>query len=170
MDQNTIETVCMPRTRGEIPRWHDGDVFLGGGTWLFSEPQLDARRLIDLTALGWTPLAVTDRGLEIAATCTIAQLARFECPAEWTAAPLIAQCCRALLGSFKVWNAATVGGNLCMALPAGPLIALACALDGICTIWTPHGRERIVAAMDFVGDHNTRPCTGRSLARNCDSG
>ena len=46
---------------------------------------------------------------------------------------LVATCCRALLGSFKVWNAATVGGNLCLALPAGPMISLAVALDGVCT-------------------------------------
>jgi len=32
---------------------------------------------------------------------------------QWAAAPLIRQCCNALLGSFKVWNAATVGGNMC---------------------------------------------------------
>ena len=38
--------------------------------------------------------------------------------------PLINQCARAFLASFKIWNMATVGGNLCMSLPAGPMISL----------------------------------------------
>ena len=36
----------------------------------------------------------------------------------------------ALLASFKIWNAATVGGNICMSLPAGPMISLTVALEG----------------------------------------
>jgi CO/xanthine dehydrogenase FAD-binding subunit len=80
----------------------------------------------------------------------LAQLFDAETPAEWTAAPLIGQCCRSLLGSFKVWNVATVGGNLCMSLPAGPMISLTAALDGACTIWPPAGGVRQVACVDFV--------------------
>ena len=45
---------------------------------------------------------------------------------------------------------ATVGGNLCMSLPAGPMISLTAALDGVCTIWTPEGDERRIAVIDFV--------------------
>jgi CO/xanthine dehydrogenase FAD-binding subunit len=37
-----------------------------------------------------------------------------------------------------------------MALPAGPMISLTSALDGVCTIWTPQGVERRAAVMDFV--------------------
>jgi CO/xanthine dehydrogenase FAD-binding subunit len=37
-----------------------------------------------------------------------------------------------------------------MALPAGPMISLTTALDGVCTIWTPDGKDRRVAAIDFV--------------------
>ncbi|MGD0064976.1 MAG: FAD binding domain-containing protein, partial [Streptosporangiaceae bacterium] len=103
--------------------WRPGDAWLAGGTWLFSEPQPDLSRLLDLRAFGWPPLRVSRDGLEIGATCTLAELARMRAP-QWRAAPLIGQCCAALLGSFKVWNAATVGGNLCLALPAGPMISL----------------------------------------------
>lgn len=45
---------------------------------------------------------------------------------------------------------ATVGGNLCLALPAGPMTALAAALDGVCIIWTPDGSERKLPVLDFV--------------------
>ena len=150
MDLNTINEVARPQRREQLPDWREGDAWLGGGTWLFSEPQVHLRRLIDLAALGWQPLRVGGDGLEIAATCTIAQLNAFAGPPDWIAVPLIDQCCRAFLASFKIWNTATVGGNLCMSLPAGPMIALTAALDGICTIWSPDGHERRVAVTDFV--------------------
>jgi CO/xanthine dehydrogenase FAD-binding subunit len=150
MDLNTISEIGRPGSRAELPAWREGDAWLAGGTWLFSEPQPGLNRLIDLVGLGWTPLEVSPTGLRLGSTCTLACLAEAELPAAWQAAPLFLQCCRALLGSFKIWNAATVGGNLCMALPAGPMIALTVALDGICRIWTPGGAERALAAIEFV--------------------
>lgn len=125
--------------------WQPGDAFLAGGTWLFSVPQPTVRRLLDLQAFGWPPLRPTDDGLEIAATCTLAELAAWP-----DAPPLFGECCDALLGSFKIWNEATVGGNLCLALPAGPMTALAVALDGECELWAADGAHRRVAAVDFV--------------------
>jgi CO/xanthine dehydrogenase FAD-binding subunit len=106
--------------------------------------------LIDLTSLGWPALELDPDGLRIGATCTLAQLAAADLSSTWLPTPLFRQCCRALLGSFKIWNAATVGGNLCMALPAGPMAALTVALDGVCVIWTPDGRERRLPAIDFI--------------------
>jgi CO/xanthine dehydrogenase FAD-binding subunit len=44
---------------------------------------------------------------------------------------------------------ATVGGNLCLALPAGPMTALCVALDGVCTIWQA-ASERMLPAVEFV--------------------
>jgi len=152
MDLNTITTV-VPATDRSVQRdWRPGDAWLAGGTWLFSEPQPDLRRLVDLRGFGWPALQATPAGLEIAATCTLAELARYgaEAASGWAAAPLIGQCCHALLGSFKVWNEATVGGNLCMALPAGPMTSLCSALDGVCTIWTPDGGEHTIPVVDFV--------------------
>ena len=142
----------------ELGAWRDGDAWLAGGTWLFSEPQPALRRLLDLRAFGWPSLRAQAGGLEIAATCTLAELARLQLP-QWRAGPLIGQCCAALLGSFKVWNVATVGGNLCLALPAGPMVSLSCALDGVCTIWDTGGAARRVPVADFV----TGP--GRSVLR-----
>lgn len=150
MDLNTISEVARPQARAEFPGWRAGDAWLAGGTWLFSEPQPTLSRLIDLGNLGWEPLRRTPAGLEIAATCKIAELDALQAPAEWIAAPLIGQCCRAFLASFKIWNAATVGGNLCMSLPAGPMISLTAALDGVCVIWSADGTERRVAVTEFV--------------------
>jgi len=150
MDLNTITDIARPRRRAELPAWSTGDAWLAGGTWLFSEPQLKVSRLIDIADLRWPALEATEHGLRIAATCKIAELDGMTFPSNWTAAPLVNQCCRSFLASFKIWNMATVGGNLCMALPAGPMISLTSALDGVCTIWTPEGTERQVAVADFV--------------------
>jgi CO/xanthine dehydrogenase FAD-binding subunit len=150
MDLNTITTVLQPDSRASMPVWKAGDAWLAGGTWLFSEPQAHLSRLVDLASLKWPPLEITETHLGIAATCTIAQLDALACPPDWLAAPLINQCCRAFLASFKIWKTATVGGNVCLALPAGPMISLTSALDGICTIWTPDGSERIIPVLDFI--------------------
>ena len=150
MDLNTVTDVARPASREEIPAWRAGDAWLAGGTWLFSEPQPALRRLVDLDGLRWEPLVASDAGLVIAATCTIRQLDAFDAPPGWRAAPLIRQCCRSLLASFKIWNTATVGGNLCMSLPAGALISLTTALEGVCVIWPSDGGERRVPVVDFV--------------------
>jgi len=154
VDLNTVTEVVRPATREAVHPWRDGDAWLAGGTWLYSEPQPGVRRLVDLEGLGWQPLEAGEQGLAIAATCTIRQLDAFVAPQDWQAAPLIRQCCRSLLASFKIWNTATVGGNLCMSLPAGALISLTAALEGVCTIWPRSGGERRVGVVDFVtGDH-----------------
>lgn len=150
MDLNTVAEVARPRKREDLPAWRAGDAWLAGGTWLFSEPQPAVSRLIDIVDLGWSALQVDASGLQIAATCKIAELDAMALPAAWLAAPLFNQCCRSFLASFKVWNAATVGGNLCMALPAGPMISLTVALDGTCTVWGGDGTERRIAVTDFV--------------------
>ncbi|MEW2394179.1 FAD binding domain-containing protein [Streptomyces venezuelae] len=148
MDLNTVLDVCDARRRGP---WQPGDAWLGGGTYLFSEPQPRLRRLVDLSRMGWEPLrTLPDGSVRISATCTIAQLSRFGRTLDATAAPLFEQCCRAFLASFKIWNMATVGGNLCHALPAGPMISLSAALDGVCSLQAQDGSLRRVRAVDFV--------------------
>jgi CO/xanthine dehydrogenase FAD-binding subunit len=166
MDLNSITEVVDATSSAKEIGWREGDAWLAGGTWLFSEPQPHLRRLIDLQTLDWEPLIATDQGLEIAATCQIAKLAALKAPAEWVAAPLIAQCCRSFLSSFKIWHTATVGGNICMSLPAGPMISLAVALEGNCTIIQCDGGERRMAVEDFViGNHKNVLRAGDLLRR-----
>ena len=166
MDLNTITDVIRPDRRESLPDWRDGDAWLGGGTWLFSEPQPHLTRLIDLTALGWPAIEIAGEGLRIAATCAVAQLEASALPVEWAAAPLIGQCCRAFVASFKIWNTATVGGNICMSLPAGPMISLASALDGVAVIWGRGGAERRVSVLDFVlGSRRNALAPGEILRR-----
>jgi CO/xanthine dehydrogenase FAD-binding subunit len=108
-------------------------------------PAPGLRRLLGLRGFGWASLTESRGGLEIAATCTIGELARWRPTgpdadaAAWAAVPLLRQCCEALLASFKVQNMATVGGNICLALPAGAMTSLAAALDGVANLWSPGG-------------------------------
>jgi CO/xanthine dehydrogenase FAD-binding subunit len=117
---------------------------------LFSEQQPQVSRLVDLVPLGWHSLSGTDAGLTIGATCTVAELYAFDPPRDWAAASLLKTSCEAFLASFKVWNSATVGGNICMSLPAGPMITMTVALEATYTLWAPDGSERAVDAGVFV--------------------
>src|SRR3990170_2344017 len=154
MNLNTVTEVKRPLSAEEIIDWSEGYAWLAGGTWLFSTPQVDTHTLIDLQSLRWPALQVSADGLEIAATCTLAELAHFEAPPNWTAAPLFKMCCDSLLASFKVWNAATAGGNICMSLPAGSMISLTASLEVTYTLWPREGAPRIIAAVDFVTGNN----------------
>ncbi len=122
--------------------------------------------MIDLELLKWPSLQSSEDGLEIAATCKVAELDQFvdRAPAQWTAAPLFRQCCRSFLASFKIWNEATVGGNICMSLPAGPMISLTAALEGMATLWPRSGEPRRVSILDFVtGNHQNVLAPGELL-------
>ena len=169
MDLNTITAVAHPHDAGPIAR-------------------LDGRRCLargrDLAVLGTAgpsdpadrshrpEMAGADRSarpnLSISATCTVAQLDALACPPEWIASPLINQCCRAFLASFKIWKTATVGGNICMSLPAGPMISLTSALDGVCTIWQADGGERKIAVADFVTGDQRNVLAPGDLLRQID--
>ncbi|MEV7634176.1 FAD binding domain-containing protein [Microbacterium sp. NPDC089318] len=157
MDMNTIEAVVPTTDPGQ---WQDGDAWLAGGTVLFSYgsyafgPQ-PLRRLLDLGNAGWAPVTVTDDGIELAATCTIAELYALPDSPEvsgraWPALDLVRACCDSFVASFKVWNMSTVGGNLCTSLPAGPVISLCAGLDGVATILGPGGTSKTVPVADFV--------------------
>lgn len=72
MDMNTIEAV-VPTT--DPAQWRDGDAWLaGGGTVLFSYGSTVLKRLLDLGQAEWPAITVTDQGIELAATCTVAEL------------------------------------------------------------------------------------------------
>jgi CO/xanthine dehydrogenase FAD-binding subunit len=153
VDLNTVADVISPAAVGQ---WRPGDAWLAGGTALFGEPRPHLTRLLDLTTAGWPPLTRHEDGLEIAATCTIAEIAA-------GGHDIVERCCHAFLASFKIWNVATVGGNICAALPAGPMIALGAALDGTCLILGPAG-SRTVLIRDFViGDGLTVLSDGELL-------
>jgi CO/xanthine dehydrogenase FAD-binding subunit len=166
MDLNRVTEFYQPTSLATMPKWQEGFAWLAGGTWLFSEPQPSVRALIDLDTLSWPALQVLPEGLEIASTCKIAELEAFRFPSEWDAAPLIPHCCQALLASFKIWNTASVGGNICLSLPAGAMISMAAALEGVATIWSLDGGSREVQVVDFVTGPRTNVLAPSELLRS----
>ncbi|MBF4476827.1 CO or xanthine dehydrogenase, FAD-binding subunit [Rhodococcus rhodochrous J3] len=149
MDLHNITAYDIARDRADLT-FEKGAAPLGGGTWLFSEPQPHLHRLVDLSGLDWPAVTRHPDALEIAATCTVEQMAALSDEAEHTAAPLFRQCAEALLASWKIWKRATVGGNICLSFPAGAMISLATALDADAVIWTIDGGERRIPVADFV--------------------
>jgi CO/xanthine dehydrogenase FAD-binding subunit len=168
MDLHTVTRVRRPARADEVASWEPGFAWLAGGTWLFSEPQVNVHTLIDLESLGWPSLRASADGLEIAATCKVVEMDRFteQAPPGWAAAPLFRFCCRAFLASFKIWNEATVGGNVCMSLPAGPMISLTASLEGVCMLWPRQGEPRRVAVTDFITGNNQNVLAPGELLRS----
>lgn len=167
MDLATVNEV-KPLTPSDVGTldWRDGDAYLAGGTWLYSEPQTHLHRLFDLRSLDWPSLTVTSEGLEIAATCTIFELEQFQAPTDWQAAHLFAECAHCLLASFKIYKTATVGGNICMSLPAGAMISLTSSLEGICNIELREGGQRSLPVIDFVTGNNKNVLKPGDLLRS----
>lgn len=144
---------------------------MGGGTWLFSEPQVQTRRLVDLAGLGWSPITVNDDGVELAATCTLEQASALSARLptvrpHWLAAPLFQQCASALLASFKILHTATVGGNVCLSFPAGAMISLAAALAGEVVIWRADGDDYRMPITEFVTGDSTNALAGGEVLRS----
>lgn len=165
MDMNTIEELL---PTADPAAWRTGDAWLAGGTVLFSYGSTTLRRLLDITEAGWEPFTIGSGGLELAATCTVAELYVLPnspgIPSSWTAMELVRQCCDSFVASFKIWNVSTVGGNICTALPAGPMISLCSALDGVATILAPDGDSRRVPVAELVvGEARTSLAPGELL-------
>lgn len=152
-----------------------GEVIMAGGTWLMSEPQPGTTGFVDLTTMDWPALEITDAGLRIGATCTIAELVAWSqgrgalpVPPEWRAASVIPSAANALLASFKIWNTATVGGNICRSFAAGAMVSLAVALDGTAEIWTPDGSSRVIAVADLITGNGTNSLAHGEVLRAVD--
>ena len=163
MDLIDVQEIRVPSTRAEISVG-PSEKILAGGTWLFSVPETGLTGLVDITRLGWAPVTRTESTLVIAATCTVAELSRLT-PLALRTDPVRAgsgheshpdpfalfwQCANSFLASFKIWNIATVGGNIALALPAGPMISLAASLDAEAVIWMSEGGERRMPVADLV--------------------
>jgi CO/xanthine dehydrogenase FAD-binding subunit len=165
MDMNTIEELI---PTADPATWRPGDAWLAGGTVLFSYGSTTLRRLLDITGVGWQAVTVSGEGLELAATCKVAELYAVPdlpgLPAGWTALELVRQCCDSFVASWKIWNVSTVGGNICTALPAGPMISLCAALDGVATVLEPGGGTRRVPVAELVvGNARTSLARGELL-------
>ncbi|WHU45351.1 FAD binding domain-containing protein [Gordonia sp. L191] len=168
MDLNTISSYRHAHTRDDLAL-APGERIVAGGTWFFSEPQVDASGVVDITGMGWSDVEdLPDGGLRVAATCPIATLASLPERPGWRAHPLFFQCATALLASFKIWNVATVGGNICRSFAAASMVSLAVALDAEALIWCPGWGERRVPVAELVTGNGTNTLAPGEVLRAID--
>lgn len=150
MDLTRVSNYIRATSREDLVHLNESTAALGGGTWLFSEEQNSTAGLVDLTTMGWPAFTVHQDELEIAATCTLAELHDSTFDEPWPATRLFRQGPEALLASFKVWNVATVGGNICLCFPAGAVLSVMAGLDAELLIWRSDGSDMRVSIIDFV--------------------
>ncbi|RPF20635.1 FAD binding domain-containing protein [Myceligenerans xiligouense] len=187
-----IDGVRIARDRADLAL-RPGERLLAGGTFLYSEPvPAGVTALVDLLGLGWEPWVLpgsagvvagpevagpgagrpevagpASTGLEVAATCTIATLRDRAAAAagQYPGLRLVAPCVSAFQLSFKVAHTATVGGNVCLALPAGPMTALLATLDATAEIWTPDGGTRAEPVADLITGPGSTTLAGGEVLR-----
>ena len=148
MDLYNVETYLKPRSLEEVPDWQANWNWLAGGTWIFNEVQPEVKTLVDMQQLDWASIEVTKTGLSIGATCIQNDLLDFAFPAAWTATEALKDAVREL-ASFKLSHAATVGGNICLALSASTFAPTMVALNASYKILRPNGEAYLIDAVDF---------------------
>jgi CO/xanthine dehydrogenase FAD-binding subunit len=164
MDLATVTSQRTAHDRADLAL-APGETLLAGGTWLFSEPQPSVTGLVDLAGLGWADWEELPGVLRIGATCTVQRLLA----APWgPALGLVRHCVDAFLMSVKVQHVATVGGNLCLALPAGAAVSLTAGLDATVEVWTPDGGTRRQPVAGFVTGAGTTTLAPGEVVRAVD--
>lgn len=146
------------------------DAWLAGGTVLFSYGSDSITRLLDITTAGWPPIALHDDELEIAATCTIAELyeycGREETIAAHPALRIVHPACECFVASWKIWHTSTVGGNVATGLPAGPMTSWLAGLGAVARIWERGGVVRDIPVADLVVGNGRTALTPGALIRS----
>ena len=148
MDLHNVETYLTPQTLAEISNWKSGWSWLAGGTWLFTEPQPQITTLVDLQNFSWSEIEINSEGLTIGATCIMSQLLNYSFPENWTSVKALKSAVNEL-ASFKIQNVATVGGNLCLAIPAGTFAPVMVLLDAKYQILPLLGEPYWISALEF---------------------
>ena len=148
MDLYSVETYLRPKSLTEVSDWQPDWNWLAGGTWIFNEVQPQVKTLVDMQQFDWSEIEVTPQGLSIGTTCIQNDLLDFSFPKPWSATEALKDAVREL-ASFKLSHAATVGGNICLALSASTFAPAMVALNASYEIWRSHNEPYFVDAVDF---------------------
>lgn len=151
MDLDGVHTFDRATSRHQLHDTTASARLVAGGTALFSAPLTGSTHLISLSGMAWPALQFSDDGLVIAATCSIRELPR-GVPSPDGFRYLVRCCVDALAAGPGVQARATVGGNICEALPAAAMVALGAATDMTALIWQPDGGQRTVPVTELVAD------------------
>ena len=148
MDLYSVKTYLRPKSLQEVEDWQPNWNWLAGGTWIFNGARSPVTTLVDMQRLNWSEIEVTSEGLSIGATCIQNDLLDLAFPQPWTATEALKDAVREL-ASFKLSHAATVGGNICLALSASTFAPVMVALNASYEIIKPNGEAYTVDAIDF---------------------
>ncbi len=140
-----------------LGRHGEGAYLLAGGTDLLpmaKEERISPSQLIDIKLIqGMDEIAWDERrGLLLGALASIRALERSELVRE--KAPMVSQAARQL-GSVQIRNRATVGGNLCQAVPSAEMPPSLIALGATARIYGPQGYRTIPLEDLFLGPRRT---------------
>lgn len=128
-------------------------VYLAGGTDLLLFPP-ECDYVVDISRAGIDNIARTPAGdLFVGAAVTLQDLATNELATSFAGGALsraAAHC-----GNRPVRSTATIGGNLCNALPSADMAPVLLALDATCFVTDIDSQESLPLGDFFVGPHRT---------------
>jgi len=122
---------------------------LAGGTDLLVEKDPQVEVLIDITGLGLNYIKSDSQGVRIGATTTFADIAASSI-LQKSPYNVLAQAARQI-GTPQTRNVATIGGNICHAVPSADSAPALLVLGAILSI-ADSGRERLMKIADFFQD------------------
>jgi len=120
--------------------------FLAGGTDLLVEKDVQVEVLIDITGLGLNYIKSDDQGVKIGAATTFAEIA-VSPVLQKGPYNILAQAAQQM-GTPQVRNMATIGGNICHAVPSADSAPALLALDAILKATSKAG-ERSLNITEF---------------------
>lgn len=128
-------------------------VFIAGGTDLFLDPP-DCDFVVDINNAGFGEAALSPGGdLFVGAAATLQQVATNELVRDFAGGGLAQVAARC--GNRPVRTTATIGGNLCSALPSGDMAPILLALDASCYLVGPEDQESLPLENFFLGPRQT---------------
>lgn len=149
MKQSKVQAYFRPKTLSEAVAVYSGYagsiLVVAGGTDVFATDHLAVEALLDISGIGIAGIAESDGMIHIGATTTFAEIIKSELirrhfTALWEASKRLAD--------MMTRNMATIGGNLCTALPSGDSIPPLYAADAKLIVATRLG-EKAYAITDF---------------------
>ncbi|RCK81000.1 MAG: Xanthine dehydrogenase, FAD binding subunit [Candidatus Ozemobacter sibiricus] len=156
---DSLARVHFPATLSEaaaILRARPGARLIAGGTDLLVKHRNgllpEVTDFIDVTGLGLHEIVLADGQVRIGSGCTMTAVAGH---------PLVRERFPALVqgamqvGAFQIRNAATLGGNVGNASPAGDSIPPLVSLDAVALLFGPDGRRTVPLAEFFTGPGKT---------------
>lgn len=142
---------------GELMRRFAPDArLLAGGTDLLVDLKTGRVATGHLVSIGGIPdlngVSATDEGLRIGALTSITDLDRSPVVRE-RFAPILDATSR--MAAPAVRNVATVGGNICAAVPCADLPPILTAMDASVVLWSKDGERRVRLDSFFIGPRQT---------------